>query len=268
MKKVILGLALIVVLAIGVGVYYILTNLDAIVEAAIEKYGSEATQTAVRVDSVKIILKDGSGAINGLTVANPKGFALSHAFSLAEIKTGIDLKSLKQEPYVINEIIVRAPQVFVEINKDNKNNLNELRKKLSVGKPTDPHEQEADKTADAAPRLIIRRILFTDGNIKALAVPLDNKEYNLKLPSLKMSNLGGNNGATPTELAKEIIDRLIEQAKNEIKKKGIDAEVEKLKTKAKAKVEEEKAQLKEKVDTKLEAEKQKAEEKLKGLLKK
>jgi len=272
MKKVILSLILIIVIAIGAVAYYVLTNLDAIVEAAIEKYGSEATQTAVQVDSVRIKLKEGSGAIHGLTVANPNGFALSHAFSLGEIKTDIDLASLKEEPYVIEEIIVRAPQVFVEINEDKRNNLNELKKKLSVGKPTDQPEREADRTAEAAPRLIIKRILFTDGNIKAKVVPLDNKEYDLKLPTLNMRNLGGtpgkSRGASPTELANEIIDRLIGQAKKQIKEKGIDAEVDKLKVKAKAKVDSEEAKVKEKADTKLEEEKQKAEDKLEGLLSK
>ena len=73
MKKVILGLVLVIILAIVGGVYYVLTNLDALVEAAIEKHGSEATQTAVRVDSVKIDLSNGAGAISGLTIANPTG---------------------------------------------------------------------------------------------------------------------------------------------------------------------------------------------------
>jgi len=271
MKKVILGLIVIIVLAIGVGAYLVLTNLDAIVEAAIEKYGSRATQTAVRVDSVQIKLKEGSGAINGLTVANPKGFALSHAFSLGTIKTGIDYQSLQEEPYVINEITVRAPQVFAEINEDKKMNLNQLKKNLSVGKPSDKQEKEADATKAAEPRIIIRKLSFTDGNIKALVVPLDNKEYNLKLPNIIMTNLGGKTGSTPTELATEIIDRLIDEAKKQIKEKGIDAEIDKLKAKAKAKVdaevEKEKAKLKEKGDAKLEEEKKKAEEKLKGLLK-
>ena len=266
MKKVIFGLVLVVILAVVGAAYYILTNLDAIVEAAIEKYGSQATQTAVRVDKVGIKLKEGSAAINGLTIANPEGFALSHAFSMAKVKTGIDIASIKEEPYVINEITVVAPQVFFEVNKDNKINLNELKKNLSPGKPADKQEKEADQTASAEPRLIIKRLLFTDGNIKAKVAPLNDKEYDLKLPTINMQNLGGNKGATATELASEIIDRLIDQTKKVVKQKGIDAELEKLKVKADAKLEKEKAKLKQKTDSKLEEEKQKAKEKLKGLL--
>lgn len=278
MKKVIISLALVVVIAIAIGAYYILTNLDAIVKAAIEKYGSQATQTAVRVEKVHIDLKQGTGAIQGLTVANPKGFALSHAFSLGEIKTGIEYASLKEEPYVIKEITVRAPQVFVEINDEKKTNLNELKNNLSAAVPSKGTKEPAgEQKPGAEPRLIIKKLLFTDGDIQAKVVPLNNKEYKLKLPTINMANLGGSKGATPTELAKEILDRLIAEAKKQIKEKGIDAEVAKLKAKAeerieeekakaKAKVEEEKAKAKEKADTKVEEEKQKAAEKLKGLL--
>ena len=51
MKKTIIGLFVLVVVVIGVVSYYVLSNLDALVEAAIEKYGSEATKTTVSSDS-------------------------------------------------------------------------------------------------------------------------------------------------------------------------------------------------------------------------
>ena len=262
MKKIILSLAVVVILALAGSLYYLFSNLDNLVKVAIEKYGSEATQTAVRVESVHIQLKEGAGAINGLSVANPKGFSYDYAFSLGEIKTGIDLKSIKEEPYIIDEITVRAPQVFVEINKDKQTNLNELKNNLMAavpqGKPegkAEKQEKQTDKTATAEPRLIIRRISFTDGNIKALVIPLNNKEYTLKLPNINMRNLGGKTGATPTELSKEIINQLIDTAKKEVQKQGINAELDKLKAKARAKLDTEKA----KIESKIEAEKDKAE---------
>ena len=268
MKKVMIGLVLVIILAVAVGIYYVLTNLDAIVKAAIEKYGSQATQTAVRVDKVHIDLADGAGGIYGLTVANPQGFDMPYVISLGEVSTQIDLKSLKGEPYVIEAITVRAPQVFMEMNDAKKTNLTELKKNLTAGAPAGPAKTTPDKSEKDAPRLIIRRIVFADGNIKAKVVPLNNKEYQLKLPSLNMTNLGGSHGATPKQITKEIIDRLIDQARDEIKKQGIDAELDKLKAQAQEKVDEEKAKLKEKVDAKKEEEKQKLDEKLKGLLNK
>ena len=72
-KKWLMGGMLAFVLVIAAVIVCMLTRLDAIVKAAIEKYGSAATATAVRVESVKIRLKQGSGAIRGLTIANPDG---------------------------------------------------------------------------------------------------------------------------------------------------------------------------------------------------
>jgi hypothetical protein len=261
MKKIILGLVVIVILAVGAGVFYAVSNLDALVKAAIEKYGSEATQTAVRVDKVRIKLTEGDGAIHGLTVANTGDFTQKHALSLGEIGLGIDLQSLEEEPYVINHITVRAPQVFVEINKDKKTNLNELKNNLTGGKAS---SSGTGQSSGKEPRLIIKRLTFEQGRIAAKVTPL-KKDYDLKLPRINMVNLGGSKGATPSELASEILKRLTDAAMAEIKKKGIDAELDKLKAKAQEKVDAEKAKLKEQADSKIEAEKKKVEEKLKGL---
>ena len=266
MNKIIPGLVLAIILGIVGGAYYVLTNLDAMVEAAIEKYGSEATQTSVLVDSVKIDLANGAGGIKGLTVANPKGFAMPYAFSLGEIRTGIDLQSLQEEPYIIDEITVLAPQVFVEINEANKTNLNELKKNLTAGS-TSAQDKKSQVSEDSAeePRLIIRRVTFADGTIQARVAALQDKEYQLKLPKLEMSNLGGSKGATASELASEILSRLTDRASDVVKKDIIDKELNKLKDKAQQKIDAEKARLEEKLDARKQEEKQKAEDKLKDL---
>lgn len=264
MKKVMLSLVALIVIAIIAAVFYVLTNLDSIVKAAIEKYGSRATQTAVQVDRVRIKLTEGDGAVYGLAVANPKGFELRHAITLGETGLGIELKSIREEPYVIKHITVREPRVFFEVNADNKTNLNELKKNLVAGKTPAKQDKSTDK-ASAEPRLIIRRLTFERGRIDAKVTPLD-KDYELELPSINMTNLGGRQGATPTELAREIMQRLMDAAKEAVRKKGIDAELDKLKAGAKARVEEEKARLKDEADSKLEEEKQKVEDKLKNLL--
>ncbi|MFO8023985.1 hypothetical protein [Thiohalophilus sp.] len=264
MKKVMLGLVFLMLIVIIAAVFYVLTNLDSIVKAAIEKYGSQATQTAVQVDKVRIKLTEGDGTIFGLSVANPKGFALPYAVTLGETGLGIELKSIKKEPYVINHITVREPRVFFEVNADNKTNLNELKKNLTAGLPSEEQGKPVDKTS-AESRLIIRQLTFEQGRIDAKVTPLD-KNYELELPGINMTNLGGSQGATPTGLAREILQRLMDTAKEAVRKKGIDAELDKVKTDAKARVEEEKARLKDEADSKLESEKEKVEDKLKNLL--
>ncbi len=272
MKKIILGFIVVIVLAIAVGMYYLLANLDVLVKQAIEQYGSEATHTAVRVDKVKINLTKGAGGISGLTIANPDGYTMPLAFSLGKISVGIDLKSLRQQPYIINEITVVAPQVFVEINKDNKTNLNELKKNLMSGMSATTQantrtKNEAKTEFKTEPRLIIRRIIFANGDIQARVAALKNKEYKLKLPNLEMTQLGGKKGATPSELSREIIKRLTDSAIAQVKKKIIDQKLNELKARARAKIDAEKARLKQKVDTRLEQQKEKLKGRLKSLFK-
>ncbi|MDT8281462.1 MAG: hypothetical protein RQ982_01470 [Gammaproteobacteria bacterium] len=268
MKKVILGFVLLIIITIAGSVYYVLTNLDSLVESAIEKYGSEATQTAVLVDAVKINLADGAGGITGLTVANPGDFTMPHAFSLGVVRVAIDLQSLQQEPYIINEITVLTPEVFVEINENNKTNLNELKKNLVPNPATTSQQDKTQVPAEGSakqPRLIIRRVTFADGSIQARVAALQNKEYKLKLPGLDMTNLGGTKGATATQLASEILKRLTDRATEVVKNSVIDVELKKLKQKAQQKLDAEKAKLQEKVDTKVDEQTDKVKDKLKGL---
>lgn len=253
MKKVALGAILVLLVTIGFGVYYLLSNLDSIVKSAIEKYGSEATQTSVQVASVKIVLQDGSGAIRGLTVGNPQGFSAPRAFALGEIATQIDLKSLSEEIPVIEHITIRAPEVFFELNEKGQNNLDGLKKNLQSGASTSA-SSTSGKQDGSEPKLIIRKLVFSDGSIHARVVPLD-KDYELKLPSIQMNDLGGKTGATPSQIASQALSILTERALAEIKKKGIDQYKE---------------QLEGEVNKRLEAEKEKlggeVGEKLKGVL--
>ena len=250
MKKIAMGAVLVLLLTIGFGVYYLLSNLDSLVKTAIETYGSEATQTSVRVASVKIELTDGSGAIRGLTVGNPQGFGTKQAFSLGEIATQVNLKSLSEEVTVIEQITVRAPEVFFELNAAGKNNLAKLKENLSTGRSGGSADSASSKGGGAEPKLIIRRLLFADGSIHARVVPLE-KDYELKLPKIELSNLGGKNGATPTQISNQVIDVLTERALAEVKKKGLDQYREKLESEVNKQMEAGKEKLGEKVGEQL-----------------
>jgi uncharacterized protein involved in outer membrane biogenesis len=222
MKKIVLAALLVLLITLGFGVYYLLSNLDSIVKAAIETYGSEATRTAVRVDKVKIGLKDGSGAVRGLTVDNPQGFTTPRAFSLGEISTQVDLKSLSQDVTVIEHITVQAPEVFFELNRSGKNNLEALKQNLASGQAAGGKDTSAGQNSGAGgPKLIIRKLLFENGNIHASIVPLQ-KDFELKLPSIELRDLGGKQGATPKQIADQVLKALTDRALAQVKQQGID----------------------------------------------
>jgi len=261
-SKITLVTIFLVVIAIGAVLFYVISNLDSIVERAIEKYGSEATQTAVRVDSVKITLKEGAGVINGLTVANPRGFEAKHAFSVAKIGNKINIDSLGKEVIIIDDITIRAPKINYEMNKERETNLDKLKNNLMASAQKLSAKKQQAKEETKEPKLILKRVRFSEGEIHAKVAPL-NKEYNIKLPEILLSNLGGSKGATPAQLSKEIIEVLTDRALAEVKKQGIEAAVDKLKAKAKEGIE---SKIKEEAGSILELDKLKDADKLKGLL--
>ena len=279
MKKIIITTLVIIIVAIAGSVYYVMNNLDSLVEAAIEKYGSQATQTAVLVDSVKISLQDGAAAINGITIANPQGFQSPLVFSLGEVGGQVNIASLAEDIFVIDDVRVRAPRVFAEVNEKNKTNLLVLKDNILKMIPSSDVKQDAttkDTPAASEPRIIIKRILFEEGFIDARIAVMDNKLIKLKLPSFELKEMGGTRGATPAELSQQILKKLTDIAMAEVKEKVINQQLDKLKAEAKAKVEAKKAELRAEVDEKkdqikaeseqkIDAKKEQAKEKLKGL---
>lgn len=247
MKKVALGALLVLLLTIGFSVYFLLSNLDGLVKTAIETYGSEATKTSVSVSSVKIVLQDGSGEIQGLTVGTPQGFAEPKVFSLGKIATQIDLNSLSGEVPVIEHITVQAPEVFFEINKTGQNNLAALKQNLNSPSSPTPEKQSKGSTG---PKLIIRKLLFSDGKIHAQVVPL-NKDYELKLPDFQMSNIGGKSGATPAQISDQVLKALTDRTLAAIRKNGIDQYKDQLEGEVHKRIGEEKEKIENKVQDKL-----------------
>ena len=266
MRKTLIAIIVILIVVVVGAVFYVFSNLDAIVEAAIEQYGTEAVKTSVQVEGVSIKLTEGAAAIQGLTVANPDGFSLPQAFSLGEIAVDINLEKTDKELIAIDAIRIAAPQFFYEINAESQASLNVLADNLGTDSGASSSTTAPDETSTAeqtAPiRLDIARFELQDANLRAKVVPLDNKTYDLKLPALVLTDLQG----TPEQISKQLLDLLIDHARDEIKKQGLDEELDELKAKAQQSIDEERATLEQQADEQLEEEKQEVEDKLKNLL--
>lgn len=260
MKKTLSIVVIVIIVAIAGGVYYLLNNLDSLVKQAIEKYGSEATHTEVSVSSVNIKLKQASAAISGLTVANPNGFSTPNAFSLGDISVRVDYKHSDKKHIAIDEVKVMAPQIYYEVNADKQGNLNILKDNLG-GKRAASGTPPSSTSQAAVPTIAIGHFVFAGGALHARLVPLNNKQYDLNLPSFTLSKLHG----TPQQISKQVLNQLIEHARVVLKQKGIDAALENARNKLNQKADAEKARLKQNVDSRLQQEKDKAQDKLKQL---
>jgi hypothetical protein len=202
-------LGIVVVLA-AAGIFYLVTNLEAFVKAAIERHGSQAAGTDVAVSSVRIDLRGGSGAIGSIRVDNPSGFSAPMAFDLEDIAIAIDTGSVRRDPVVIESVRVSAPRVIYEINESGKANINVIRENLERHRRRlEPAEEER---AAGGRHVLIRNLVVEDGEVEVRLPAPANRTYTVALPAIRLANVGGEGGATPGELALQVLRPLAAQA--------------------------------------------------------
>lgn len=224
MKKIVIALVAVLLVGGGVAVgYYFLSNLNSLVAGAIEKHGSQVTDTQVGVSGVDISLSEGRGSITGLRVANPDGYAARDVFSLGNITLDIDLGSVREDPIVIDEIRVQAPVINAELTKTGSSNIDELRKRVQAytsGSSSSGSSKEEKK-------IRIEKFVFEEGLVvvDASAIGIEKKE--IALPEIHLTNVGGSGGAPADEIAKIIVTTVAKNVSSEIASSEIDRLIKK-----------------------------------------
>lgn len=210
-RKILVALGVIVVV-LAAAVYFLLSNLDRIVAAAIGKYGSEATGTSVKVSSVRIKLGEGAGSISGLQIGNPGGFSTPNAVSLGSISIAVDTGSLTGDPVVIETIKVSSPRIAYEINESGVANIDEIKKNVEAYQKSIVSGKGEGGKKEGGKKLLIRSLVVEGGQVDVLVAALGGKPLQAKLPRIALRNLGGKGGATPGEIAAQVLDPLVRQA--------------------------------------------------------
>lgn len=222
MKKLLIALGVLLLVIVG-AVLYVGSNLDSIIKTAIETYGGKATQTQVSVAEVKIDLQGGSGSISGLNVGNPKGFAAPHIFKLGSISTKIDTASLTENPIVIDELVISAPQVYYEIDKTGASNLDALKRNLAASAPADSSKQaEKASSSDDDLKMVIRRLVVEKGQANMRIAALGDKQQSVNLPRIALTDVGKKSGgATALEVAQLLSNTMLKNVKTAVMGAGV-----------------------------------------------
>jgi len=93
MKKILI--VLVVLIAAAIAAYFVLQNpLGRLVKLAVEEFGPEMTQAAVKVSRVEISATDGRGALSGLFLGNPKGFKSDYALKAVSSRSNSNRPAL------------------------------------------------------------------------------------------------------------------------------------------------------------------------------
>jgi uncharacterized protein involved in outer membrane biogenesis len=209
----------VLVVAVAAAIVFVLTNINSIVKSAIEHYGSAAAKTSVRVSSVSIKLTEGSGIVEGLTVANPRGFSSPHVLSFGSITVRIEPRTVTSGVVVIDEVRITAPQVVYEMNDSGVSNVDILKKNIESQGPSVPKRSPGDgKAADREKRLRIKKLIVESARADVRVAGLAEKQQTLK--KIEITDIGGHAGATPEQATRQILSAILSQVTNEVGRAG------------------------------------------------
>jgi len=238
MKKFLIALLLLIIIAVAGTVYYVTQNLDSFIAQTIEKEGTASLGSQVRVGGVKTSLSEGTASISGITIANPSGYSNAHAISLNSISAEIDYKEQTIKQISINEPIINAELSGSSSNfEDLLNNM-----------PESAESSESEGASSSSDQKItIKKLSLRKATVNLLATDyapaakygLDNDldlDTSFVMKDFVMTNISG----TVDQVTDQISEKLIEHVTAEVKAFAI-TEVkaqatEQLKEKAKEKL--------------------------------
>ncbi len=211
-----------IIIILAVILFMVVRNLDALVKTAIERYGSEATGTSVQVRQVDIGLRAGRGEVQGLTVANPPGFAPEPIFRLDDITLRIDTGTITSDLPVVEEIRIGSPSFLYQVDAQGQANLSMIRDNLRQYS----EQRERRDRPDAEPtRLLIRELTVEQGQGIVDLSAVGGGRHELTLPSLTLTDVGGAEGVTPEALGEAVIAALIRNLEQSAARREIEGAV-------------------------------------------
>lgn len=216
MKKILIGVGVLVVVVV-VAFFVLLGNLNDIIRTAVEKIGSDLTQTKVTLNEVDIEKTSGRGVLRGFRVTNPQGFSEDDAFKFDEVSVTIDAATIFSDPVVIKEIVIIGPEVVYEFGERG-NNLDTLNKNVQ----SKAGSGGGGGGGSEGPKIVIENLFLRNGNV-AVRAPLLDEKLTVPLPTIHLTDIGKDgSGATPGEIADQTMEAILAGASQAVSRANID----------------------------------------------
>ncbi|MGD8346536.1 MAG: hypothetical protein PVI83_04790 [Lysobacterales bacterium] len=217
MKKILIVLLVLVLLAGGALWYFMTYRMDDFIAQQIEKIGTETLATQVTVGEVVTDLGGGSLTISDITVANPAGFSNPNAFTLRGIEAVVNYQTLE-----IRRIIVDKPEIVIE-ERDGATNFTALLAGMERGSDT-PEPAE-----DSAPPPVLTIDLFRMNESRAAfeSTTLD-RASNITVDEVELTGLRGTPPEVAEAIVREILDEVVAAAALELLKTKATEKLEKI----------------------------------------
>jgi hypothetical protein len=198
LRTVIIGIAILLVLAAGGALWWLYASRDALIKRAIERYGPELTGVGVKVRAVKLEPVDGRGAISGIELGNPKGFSAPHSVTLGEIRLAVDPGTLTSNVVHVREISLEAPSITYERGAQG-DNLSAIQKHIESRLPKSKGGTGEAKEPSPERKFIIDRVRVRGAKVDYAGMAT------VDLPEIQLRDLGKKtNGATAAEITREV----------------------------------------------------------------
>lgn len=204
MKRVLLGLLLVVVLAIGgvvLAINFMATDL-------ISEAGTEALGVEMRLSRFLLEPFAGHVALGGLSIANPPGFESEHFLKLGGGDLRLKVGSVLGDPVVVEHLTFDGVAVTLERNTKG-TNYGVILDNLGSGGSA----AAADDDAPAGPNVVIRELVIRDieAVVKVSAAGRKLADKSVAVPEIKLQNLGDpEQGMEMGELAALLTRQLLE----------------------------------------------------------
>ena len=227
------GIVGVLVLVAVVGVVFIFTSLEPMIQEAVEKYGSEITKAEVKLAKVELDATSGKGALSGLVVGNPAGFKTPSAFALGLVSVSVDTGTITSDIVVIKEVVIEKPSVTYELGGDGSNiaaiqkNIDDYMK--AHGLAGGGGEKPEAAAEGEGPKLIIENLYVRGGTVGVSATILEGKTISADLPEIHLKDIGKEDeGATPGEVAEQVLTSISEGATQAVSGLGVGATLDSL----------------------------------------
>ena len=213
MGKILVTVALVLVVVLAGGAWWLYRSLDSVVASAIRGYGPEITGVTVKLQGVKIQAAQGIAAINGLQLGNPPGFKTPQALALGSIAMELDVASLTKDVVLIRSVVIDQPFVTYE-NQSGGSNLEVIQRHIEAYIVAKTGAANDDKAGKKEKKFIIDQLTIRGAKAAVSAEWLQGKTVDVSLPDLRLADIGKKTGgATGGEVAKLVLDAMTQSIK-------------------------------------------------------
>ncbi len=205
MRKII-ALAAVALIALG---YVVYLNLDDAVKTVIEKAGSEALGTKVRVGKLDVSLANKMASLSNLSIANMPGFKTDDILKTNSISVTID--DVANNTVTLKEVTISGLTVNYELNQNGANFdalQNNIKSSSSSG--------SSGKTSGIYVAIETLKITHAQviPNIGGVRSPVS-------LPDITITNIGTKSApATPRQVAAQIMKKVLATSSTALLKNG------------------------------------------------